>query len=108
MQKPPYYPIIYVRGYAGTQGEVENTVATPYMGFNLGSTKHRQTYTGEIEPYVFESPLIRLMKDHKYQDAFHDGQIKPEGPHRRLDVSALAIYLVQLPGILFGRAIIIG
>jgi hypothetical protein len=80
MLKPPYYPIIYVRGYAGTQNAVEDTVATPYMGFNLGATKYRQTYTGEIEPYVFESPLIRLMKDHLYEDAFHDGQILPEGP----------------------------
>lgn len=80
MLKPPYYPIIYVRGYAGTQTAVENTAATPYMGFNLGSTKYRQTYTGSIEPYVFESPLIRLMKDHQYQDAYHDGQILPEGP----------------------------
>ena len=32
----PYYPIIYVRGYAGTSGEVEDTVSDPYMGFNLG------------------------------------------------------------------------
>ena len=76
----PYYPIIYVRGYAGTQGAKENTVATPYMGFNLGSTKYRQTYTGEVKPYVFESPLIRLMKDHNYKDAYHDGDIKPEWP----------------------------
>ncbi|MDX2441654.1 MAG: hypothetical protein QNK40_14025 [Desulfobacterales bacterium] len=80
MIKPPYYPIIYVRGYAGTQDAVENTVSTPYMGFNLGSTKYRQTSAGKIEPYVFESPLIRLMKDHLYQDAFHDGQILPQGP----------------------------
>lgn len=80
MLKPPYYPIIYIRGYAGTQDAVEDTVATPYMGFNLGSTKYRQTSAGKIEPYVFESPLIRLMKDHLYQDAFHDGQILPQGP----------------------------
>jgi PGAP1-like protein len=77
---PPYYPIIYVRGYAGTQDAVEDTVATPYMGFNLGSTRYRQTAAGKIEPYVFESPLIRLMKDHQYQDAYHDGQILPQGP----------------------------
>lgn len=76
----PYYPIIYLRGYAGTQGEVEETVATPYMGFNLGSTKIRQRYTGEMQPYVFESPLIRLMKDHHYVDAYHHGQLRPEGP----------------------------
>ena len=27
----PHYPIIFVRGYAMTGGEVENTVADPYM-----------------------------------------------------------------------------
>jgi len=80
MITPPFYPIVYVRGYAGSQGEVEDTVATPYMGFNLGSTKTRQLHTGKIIPHVFESPLIRLMKDHDYRDAYHDGQIKPEGP----------------------------
>ena len=63
------HPIIYVRGYAGTQGEVEDTVATPYMGFNLGATKLRQSYTGEVLSNVFESPLIRLMKDYGYVDA---------------------------------------
>lgn len=75
-----YHPIIYVRGYAGTQGAIEDTVATPYMGFNIGSTKYRQTYTGEVQPYVFESPLIRLMKDHKYVDAYHDGELIPSAP----------------------------
>lgn len=80
MIKPPFYPIIYVRGYAGTQGEVEDTVATPFMGFNLGSTKIRQRYTGEMLAHVFESPLIRLMKDYQYVDAYHHGQFLPEGP----------------------------
>lgn len=37
------YPIIYVRGYAMTQSEIEATVATPYMGFNLGATKSDRT-----------------------------------------------------------------
>ena len=32
----PYHPIIYVRGFAGTQGEIDETVADPYMGFNIG------------------------------------------------------------------------
>ena len=70
----PYYPIIYVRGYAATMGEIENTVATPYMGFNLGSTKIRQDYDGDIVPFVFESPLIRLMKD--------EGLMKPSSRSR--------------------------
>ncbi|RVU38650.1 hypothetical protein EOI86_05075 [Hwanghaeella grinnelliae] len=75
----PYYPIIYVRGYAATMGEIENTVATPYMGFNLGSTKIRQDYDGDIVPFVFESPLIRLMKDEGYIDSYRDGKFVPRG-----------------------------
>lgn len=69
----PYYPIVYIRGYAMTQGEIEDTVATPYMGFNLGSVKNRQRFTGEIERHIFESPLIRLMKDENYSDSYEDG-----------------------------------
>jgi len=69
----PYYPIIYVRGYAGSRSEVEQTVATPYMGFNLGSTKIRQRWTGELSKHVFESPLVRLMKEFGYTDAYRDG-----------------------------------
>ena len=80
MIRPPYYPIIYLRGYAGTQGEVEDTVSTPYMGFNLGATRIRQIPTGAVQSHVFESPVIRLMKDHGYVDAYHDGQILPQGP----------------------------
>ena len=55
-------------GYAGSQSEVEETVATPYMGFNLGSTKIRQRWTGDIERLIFESPLVRLMRDYDYRD----------------------------------------
>jgi len=75
----PYYPIIYVRGYAATMGEIEETVATPYMGFNLGATKIRQDYDGDIVRYIFESPLIRLMKDEGYQDSYLNGDLIPAG-----------------------------
>lgn len=80
MIEPPFYPIVYLRGYAGTQGEIEDTVSTPYMGFNRGSTRIRQLHTGAVKPHVFESPVIRLMKDHGYVDAYHDGQILALGP----------------------------
>jgi hypothetical protein len=73
MSHHPFYPIVYVRGYAMTQSEVEDTAADPYMGFNLGSTKLRQRWTGDIDRYIFESPLIRLMKDYNYEDAFSEG-----------------------------------
>jgi hypothetical protein len=61
----PYHPIVYVRGFAATSGEIEDTVADPYMGFNLGSTKIRQAWTGELKKFFFESPMIRLNTDHK-------------------------------------------
>ena len=71
---PPYYPIIYVRGYAATMREIEETVGTPYMGFNLGSTKVRQAHADDKPVrFIFESPLIRLMKDESYIDAYRDG-----------------------------------
>jgi hypothetical protein len=71
--EPPFYPIIYLRGYAMTMSEIEDTVADPYMGFNLGSTKIRQRWDGRIVKYIFESPLIRLMKDHGYEDVYDNG-----------------------------------
>ncbi|CUQ67646.1 protein of unknown function [Candidatus Nitrospira inopinata] len=30
----PWHPIIYVRGYAMTQGEIDRTTADPFCGFN--------------------------------------------------------------------------
>ena len=80
MVEAPYFPIVYLRGYAGSQGEIEATVATPYTGFNLGSTRVRQLHTGEVRPHVFESPVIRLMKDHGYVDAYSGSEILPRGP----------------------------
>ncbi|MFZ1746189.1 MAG: hypothetical protein WAU17_09730, partial [Nitrospirales bacterium] len=69
----PYHPIIYVRGFAATQSEIEETVADPYMGFNIGSTKSRTAWTGDVKRFYFESPLVRLMSDHEYEDVFVDG-----------------------------------
>lgn len=79
----PYYPIIYVRGYAMTPSEIAATVATPYMGFNLGSTKVRQAWDGAVQRRVFESPLVRLMKDYGYRDIYSNGsEIQDEIPAR--------------------------
>ncbi len=73
----PYYPIIYVRGYAATMSAIENTVATPYMGFNLGATKIRQLWNKRVQRHYFESPLVRLMKDYGYRDVYTDGAEMP-------------------------------
>src|SRR5512140_2748059 len=73
MQEQAIHPIIYVRGYAMTQSEIEDTVADPYMGFNVGSCKVRQAWDGSVKKYFFESPLIRLLKQFGYDDVYEEG-----------------------------------
>ncbi|MEX1026617.1 MAG: hypothetical protein WD049_01230, partial [Candidatus Paceibacterota bacterium] len=70
-------PIIYVRGFAGTENEIEDTVADPYMGFNLGATKFKQHHEGAVRRHYFESPLVRLGKDFEYRDVYSDGAYMP-------------------------------
>ena len=77
----PYHPIIYVRGFVGTHGEIDDTVGDPYMGFNLGSTKARQVWDGKMRLYYFESPLLRL-KDEPIWMPDGDGF---RLPHERYD-----------------------
>lgn len=73
MNSNAIHPIIYVRGYAMTQSEIEDTVADPYMGFNLGSSKVRQMWDGKVKKYFFESPLVRLLKQFGYNDVYEEG-----------------------------------
>jgi len=90
----PYHPIIYVRGFAATQGEIEETVADPYMGFNIGSTKARMAWTGDVKRFFFESPLVRLMSDHGYGDVFVDGEdlLETVQPDRVIPYRSIIIY----------------
>lgn len=90
----PYHPIIYVRGFAATQGEIEETVADPYMGFNVGSTKARMAWTGDVKRFFFQSPLVRLMSDHDYRDVFVDGedQLLSDRPDSFIPYRSIIIY----------------
>jgi hypothetical protein len=74
----PFFPIVYVRGYAMTKDEIVQTTSTPYMGFEAGSTKIRQAQDGSIVKFVFESPLVRLMKDYGYRDVYASGAEQPD------------------------------
>ena len=65
-----YYPIVYVRGYAMTQSEVESTFNMPYYGFNIGSTQFKLSAGTEPKMNIFESPVLRLVKEESYQDSF--------------------------------------
>ena len=93
-KKNCYHPIIYVRGFAATQGEIDETVADPYMGFNIGSTKARTVWTGEVKRFYFESPLVRLMADHDYDDVFVDGDdlLAVEKTDRAVPYRSIVIY----------------
>ncbi len=90
----PFHPIIYVRGFAASQGEIEATVADPYMGFNVGSTKARMAWTGDVKRFYFESPLVRLMSDHGYEDVFVDGedQLLSDRPDALIPTRSVIIY----------------
>ncbi|BAY16851.1 hypothetical protein NIES21_26850 [Anabaenopsis circularis NIES-21] len=70
-----YLPIIYVRGYAGTDKDVDQTVNDPFYGFNSGSTHIRVGEKGTPEKFFFESPLLRLMTDHGYRPVFDNKQL---------------------------------
>lgn len=75
MKLAPFHPIIYVRGYAMSKGEQNETTADPFCGFNLGSTVYRATTakTKRADKYIFESPVVRLMSDHCYSDVYRNG-----------------------------------
>lgn len=70
-----FKPIIYVRGYAMSAAEIDDTSADPFCGFNLGSTVYRAVPERDRPPrkYIFESPLLRLVSDFGYQDVYEDG-----------------------------------
>lgn len=90
----PFHPIIYVRGFAATQGEIDETVADPYMGFNIGSSKARVAWTGDVKRFYFESPLVRLMSDHGYEDVFVEGDdlIAAESTEYQIPYRCIVIY----------------
>ncbi|ADU69795.1 hypothetical protein [Pantoea sp. At-9b] len=93
-QLQSYHPIIYVRGFAATQDEIEETVADPYMGFNLGSTKSRMAWTGDVKRFYFESPLVRLMSEHGYSDVFEEGEdlVASDRPDSVIPYKSIIIY----------------
>jgi len=67
-------PIIYVRGYAMSQVEIDETTADPFCGFNLGATVFRATPDKtRARKFIFESPVVRLASDFAYRDVFTEG-----------------------------------
>jgi hypothetical protein len=68
------YPIVYVRGFAATAGEREETFYDTYYGYAATSVEKRDGIPPNyLEPIVFEGQLIRLLKQYGYVDAANEG-----------------------------------
>ena len=96
----PYFPIIYVRGYAMTEGERDETAADPFCGFNLGSTVYRAAVDKNAPPrrFIFESPVLRLASDFAYTDVYEQGadimdaDWQPRGGQPGIDARSIIVY----------------
>lgn len=73
--RAPYYPIIYVRGYAMSDAEKNQGAADPFCGFNDGSTVYRANIdkSKPAKKFVFESPILRLISDYDYHEVYDNG-----------------------------------
>ncbi|TLM74522.1 triacylglycerol lipase [Pseudarthrobacter sp. NamB4] len=67
-------PIIYVRGFAGTGSAINSAVDDPFYGFSQGSVHVRADGSGRAKFHQFESPMLRLVADHKYEVPVHGDQ----------------------------------
>lgn len=94
-------PVIYVRGFAGNGSAIDNAVDDPFYGFSQGSVHVRADSNGRAKFHQFESPMLRLITDHKYEVPVHGdqwaflngvdaGEVKPASVwiHRFYDDSA--------------------
>lgn len=66
---PGYYPIIYVRGFAFRDSEIDEASDDPTNGFNLGATHARQGRGERVLKFRFPGPFVRLMTEHGYTDS---------------------------------------
>src|SRR3712207_6613510 len=78
--RPPFYPIVYVRGFAPTKASREDTFHDLYYGYAETSVEPRPKSPDDatvvddrIALDVFEGQLIRFMKEFAYVDASHGG-----------------------------------
>ncbi|KAA9338557.1 hypothetical protein F0P96_06925 [Hymenobacter busanensis] len=74
--KPPFYPIVYVRGYAMSGSERTDTFHDGYYGFGSTSVRRLQGPPDPdryLQADVFEGQLVRFIKDFGYADAINRG-----------------------------------
>ena len=79
--EPPYYPIVYVRGFAPTSAAREGTFDDAYYGFAETSVEKRATPPRDdgkprYRVDVFEGQLVRFLKEYDYVDAWNNGLMR--------------------------------
>ncbi len=67
-------PVIYVRGFAGNGSAINSAVDDPFYGFSQGSVHVRADSAGRAKFHQFESPMLRLITDHRYEVPVHGDQ----------------------------------
>ncbi|MDQ3021728.1 MAG: hypothetical protein M3R36_14330 [Bacteroidota bacterium] len=75
----PYYPIVYVRGYAMTGENKNDAVHDTYYGFNTSSVELRNAPPPRYFAIdAFEGQLIKFIKSQEYTDETNSG-LEKEG-----------------------------
>ena len=100
MLAAPFLPIIYIRGYAMTATERDETTADPFCGFNTGSTVYRASVqrNDPARKLIFESPVLRLISDFDYQEVYENGsdivdaEWQPRKGRRGIPARSVVIY----------------
>ncbi len=91
------YPIVYVRGFAMSRTEIDETTADPFCGFNVGSTVYRATPDRKQPPrkFFFQSPVVRLARDFGYNDVYLDGEDLADLADKPQGVKAASIVIYR-------------
>lgn len=80
---PGRFPIIYLRGFAGSMRGINKAIDDPFYGFSTGSTHVRVGADGNPIFYQFESPLVRLVTEMDYElfvDGGQESYLDRKGP----------------------------
>ena len=85
---PPFYPIVYVRGFAPTGSSRAQAFHDDFYGFADSSVNQQEVApapdgTPRFGLDIFEGQLVRLMKEWNYRDAYNGG-LAPGDPTRGL------------------------
>jgi hypothetical protein len=90
----PGAPVVYVRGYAGPARGIDKAADDPFYGFNDGSAHARIDGDGEPMFYQFESPLLRLMIDERYELLVRGSQhaYLEQSPDASIEPAAIWVY----------------